>query len=87
MIIYFVYVIQSEINKCLYIGSTDDIERRLLEHNSGKTRSTKPFVPYRLIYSEVYENKKEAIQRERQIKRSGKVRKELKEGTYPGPIV
>ena len=71
----------------LYIGVSDDPGRRLREHNAGKTRSTKPHIPYKIIHLECCQNKKEALQRERQIKRSGKIRGELKKGTYHGPIV
>ena len=82
-----VYVLQSNKDASLYIGMTTDIPKRLGEHNSGKTRSTKAKAPYKLVYSEMYQTKTEALKRERQIKKSGKVRSELKLGTYQGPIV
>jgi putative endonuclease len=37
-------------------------------HNSGKVPSTKPYRPYRILYYEVYETKREALQRERFFK-------------------
>ncbi|MFH1430417.1 MAG: GIY-YIG nuclease family protein [Candidatus Uhrbacteria bacterium] len=83
----FVYVLQSVSNKTLYIGETNDVARRLREHNAGKVQSTKPHRPYTLIYQEEHDTKKEALQRERLIKNSGMLRKALKEGTYSGPIV
>ena len=65
---HYVYVLMSEVNDRLYIGVTDDISKRLIEHNLGKTRSTKPHRPYRLIYSECYQMRSKAFKRERQIK-------------------
>lgn len=48
--LYFVYSIQSEIDsEHYYIGITTDIERRLLEHNSGKSTHTNKFKPWKLI--------------------------------------
>ncbi|NQT49468.1 GIY-YIG nuclease family protein [Candidatus Kuenenbacteria bacterium] len=84
---FHVYVLQSEKDKTLYIGMTEDISKRLSGHNRGKTKSTKARVPYKLIYSEIYQTKTDALRRERQIKKSGKVRSELKAGIYSGPIV
>jgi len=75
---YFVYIIESERNGRWYIGSSDDPIRRLGEHNRGTTTSTKPYVPYRLIYTEALETKTDALKREHAIKRSGVIRKELK---------
>ena len=82
---YYVYVLQSIQTGKLYIGSSNDPDRRLIEHNSGTTVSTKPHAPYRIIYREQYIEKKEALIRERQIKNSGKLRKEIKLGTYKAP--
>ncbi|MFA6131674.1 MAG: GIY-YIG nuclease family protein [Patescibacteria group bacterium] len=84
---YFVYVLQSEKDERLYIGSSADLDKRLKQHNSGKTKSTKPYRPYKLIYTEEFQSKTEALQREKQIKNSGFIRKQLKDGNYNGPIV
>ena len=75
---YWVYILESAPTGRWYIGSTDDPERRLREHNAGKTVSTKAFRPYILLYTESFEDKKTAVQRERQIKRSGGIRKALR---------
>jgi len=42
---WYVYILKSARDKKLYIGSTDDINRRLLEHNSGEIEATKNRVP------------------------------------------
>ena len=79
---YYVYILKSIFHDRLYIGSTQNIEQRLLCHNAGKTKSIKAYIPFQLIYSETYQNKTDALKREKQIKNSGKIRKELKQGIY-----
>jgi len=64
---YFVYILSNK-NKRHYIGCTTDLEKRLSEHNAGKTRSTKPFLPWRIIYSEKYQDKQIAYKREWHLK-------------------
>jgi putative endonuclease len=52
-----------------YIGYTNDIQRRLEEHNSGKNKSTRHRRPFKIIYKEQFFNLSEARQREREIKK------------------
>ena len=61
---YFVYVLKSEVDDRLYKGMTNDLKRRLMEHNSGKHKSTKGYRPWKCVYSEEVESKKEARERE-----------------------
>jgi putative endonuclease len=82
---FYVYVLQSMNHDRLYVGMSEDIEQRLKEHNAGKTKSIKAYIPYTLIHSECYQNKTDALKRERQIKNSGKIRQELKQGSYKAP--
>ncbi len=49
---YFVYVIRSKKDGLLYTGFTDNLERRLLEHNQGLQESTKNRIPFEIIYFE-----------------------------------
>lgn len=65
---FIVYIIKSESNGKYYVGFTSDINKRLRHHNNGANRSTRKQGPWKLIHSEVYENKIEAWKRERQIK-------------------
>lgn len=65
---YYIYILQSQLNNRYYIGSTNNIERRLKDHNSGKVFSTKPFIPWMLKYQEGFKSLAEARQREFQIK-------------------
>lgn len=45
---YYVYFIKSQIKDFLYIGSTNDLKRRLVEHNDGLVQSTKHYKPFEL---------------------------------------
>ena len=66
--LHYVYILQSEIDNRYYIGETSNVAERLIFHNSGKQRSTKNRIPFRLIIVEQYPNRKEALKREKQIK-------------------
>ncbi len=66
---WYVYILKSVSFNKYYIGYTADLDKRLLEHNSGKTKSIKAYLPYKLIYSEKFATKSDAYKRERQIKR------------------
>ncbi len=65
---YFVYIIKSKKNDSLYIGVTNEVTRRLREHNEGKTFSTKRYLPWYLVYVEGYYNKGDAEDREKKLK-------------------
>lgn len=74
---YCFYVIQSQLDFRLYKGLSKDLERRISEHNSGKTRSTKPYKPWVLVYFEEFDNFEDALKREKYFK-SGSGREFLK---------
>ena len=65
---YTTYIIQSEKNSKFYIGFTENIIERLDCHNRGSNRSTKSGRPWRLVYSEKFGSKREAMRREKEIK-------------------
>ena len=65
-----VYVLKSEKAKKSYVESTNDIQRRLTEHNSGKCFYTKRYLPWRLIYEESFEDEGDARKRENYFKTS-----------------
>lgn len=73
---WYVYVLQNKRRKW-YIGSTYNLRKRILRHNSGKNTATKYGVPWKLIYCEISINKQDALSRERYLK-SGMGRKYLK---------
>jgi putative endonuclease len=65
---FYVYIIQSKKDKDLYIGSTNNLKRRLLEHNNGLNHSTKFRVPFELVYCEIYKSEEDARRREHNLK-------------------
>jgi len=65
---HYVYILLSWKDKKFYIGFTDDLKRRLKEHNSGKNISTKSRLPLKLIYYEAHLSKADAMRRERYFK-------------------
>jgi putative endonuclease len=65
---YYVYVLKSRIDNKFYTGFTTNLLRRLNEHNSGKTYSTKLRAPLDLIYWEGSLNQRDATDREKYLK-------------------
>ena len=65
---YWVYAIQSGQDGRIYVGFSKDVDVRLRQHNSGKTKSTKGFKPWKLIYSEKVEGRLETREREKYYK-------------------
>ena len=61
---FTVYILRSDKDKKRYIGFTDNLDRRISEHNSGRVVSTKNRRPLNLIYTEQFENKDDAMKRE-----------------------
>lgn len=52
----YVYILQSIKNNSYYIGSTENIEKRFKQHNSGYVKSTKIKRPYKLVFYQEYES-------------------------------
>jgi putative endonuclease len=65
---FYVYILKSIKDHKLYIGSTNNLKRRLKEHNSGSVFSTKLRRPFELIYYEAYKAEKDARKREANLK-------------------
>ena len=65
---YFVYVLRSSKTGAFYKGQTKDLEQRLQAHNKGKTKSTKPGIPWKIIYVEEFTTRGEALAREKYFK-------------------
>ncbi|SDD57203.1 putative endonuclease [Algoriphagus faecimaris] len=68
MIEYFVYAIKSLEKNYIYVGMTDNPNRRLQQHNSGKGKATKPFAPFRMIYLEIIRTREQARKRKTYLK-------------------
>ena len=74
---YYVYIIKSINKPWYYVGSTNDVQKRLKEHNTGLTFSTRPHKPFEVHLIEEYETAIEARQREFKIKRNHALKKFL----------
>lgn len=66
---FYVYVLQSTKDGSVYLGSTNNLKRRITEHNGGRGRSTKTGAPFHLVYYEAFRDESEARLRERNLKR------------------
>ena len=75
---WYVYTLYSKEFDRIYIGMSEDPVKRLAEHNSGKTTSTKPYRPWIKIYEEFVGEIKAARKREKQLK-SGSGREFIKD--------
>ena len=70
IIFYYTYILESLKNGNLYIGYTKNLRKRLIEHNQGKSKSSKPYLPWKLIYYEACLNIDDAKRREKYFKTS-----------------
>ena len=66
---YYTYIIESVISQRWYIGHTHDIDRRLVEHNSGENKSTKGKGPWQLIFLRSFNNNLDANRFELKLKK------------------
>ena len=65
---YYIYILECS-DKTLYTGYTNDLEKRVKAHNEGNgAKYTKSRLPVKLVYSEAFDDKKEAMSREWYIK-------------------
>jgi putative endonuclease len=67
---FYAYVVKSIEQNFYYKGHCQNIDIRLQQHNSGMTRSLRPYIPVQLIYSECFKTEREAIEREKYFKTS-----------------
>lgn len=66
---YYVYIMTNKSNRVLYVGVTNNIERRVSEHRTGQTEGfTKQYHITKLVYAETFNDIDAAIRREKQIK-------------------
>ena len=76
---YFVYLLKSKTNHQIYIGCTQNLEKRLKQHNNNKSLHTKKYSPWKLIYYECFISKKDAYNREESLKLHAQGLRRLKE--------
>lgn len=67
---FYVYMLQSKQTDRFYVGYTDNLIRRVKEHNLGLNQSTKQYKPWTLIYYEACRNRDDAKRREKYLKTS-----------------
>ncbi|MBU0881784.1 MAG: GIY-YIG nuclease family protein [Candidatus Omnitrophica bacterium] len=67
---YYIYAIFSETHNRIYIGLASDVNVRIEEHNSGRVKSTKHYMPWALFHMEEYPTRLKARNREKRLKTS-----------------
>lgn len=65
---FYAYVLKSIEHDFYYKGHCEDVQKRLKQHNSGKTRSIKHYIPFTIVYVEAAPTREEAIKREKYFK-------------------
>ena len=80
-IMSYVYAIRSRTKNYIYVGLTNDPERRIIEHNARKERTTRSYAPFETILVEEFSTRAEARIRERYLK-SGIGKEYLKSGLF-----
>ncbi|HED06936.1 MAG TPA: GIY-YIG nuclease family protein [Ignavibacteria bacterium] len=68
--LFYVYVLKSINFDKSYVGFTNNLNRRLTEHNKGKSKYTNIYKPWKVVYKEEYNTRKEARKREKYLKSS-----------------
>jgi putative endonuclease len=65
---FYVYALSSQTHKYIYVGLTENLERRFGEHDSGKNKTTRPYRPFKILYVESFPTRQEARAREKYLK-------------------
>ena len=84
---HYIYILISNACNRHYIGSTENVEIRLLKHNRGDVRSTKAYRPWSIVHIESFHDKTSARRRELFLKKNARARKELFNQITNGLIV
>lgn len=74
---FYTYILKSLKDGGLYIGATNNLRRRVVEHDQGKTVSTSLRKPLKLVYYEAYSSEDDARHREQSLKLRGRARLQL----------
>ena len=74
---YYIYILSNQNNTVLYIGVTNNLERRIFEHKNELIEGfSKKYQTHKLVYYELTSNINEAIEREKQLKGWARKKKE-----------
>ena len=68
---HHVYILFSDSLQQYYTGSTNDLAKRLNDHNNGWSKHTSKGLPWKMVYSREYESRTEALKAENLIKKRG----------------
>ena len=69
---YYVYILESLLDGDFYKGYTSDYIKRVEQHNNGESDFTKTKMPWRLVFLQAFETKKEALIQEKKLKKCNK---------------
>ncbi len=87
VIMYYTYAIKSKLHNYIYVGITNNIQRRLHQHNKGYNHSTKAYRPFEIIYFEELPDRAAARQREKYLKSGvGKELKRIAQNSVPDSL-
>jgi putative endonuclease len=70
--LWYVYIIQSEVDGVYYKGETADPTKRIITHNQGGNTSTRSRIPWKLVYLKAFESRSLALKEEKRLKRCNK---------------
>lgn len=74
---YYIYMLSNNTNSTLYIGVTNELERRVAEHKSGAIPGfTQKYNCHKLVYFECFSDVEQAIAREKQLKKWSRIKKD-----------
>jgi len=62
---HYLYILLNETKTRTYTGVADDVNKRLVLHNAGRVKASRPYLPYTIIHTETFETLKEARQKEK----------------------
>ncbi len=65
---FYTYAIKSIERNYIYVGITNNLQKRVNQHQTGKNITTKPYRPFRLIHSETFDTRAAAREREKYLK-------------------
>ena len=65
---FYVYILYSKNDDRFYVGMTANIQQRIRDHNSGRNKSTKPYRPWIVVHTDVFQNRTDARRREKYLK-------------------
>ena len=65
---FYVYVLQSQTRSYLYVGLTNNVKRRVDQHQAGREKTTRPYIPFKLLFTESFLNRVQARAREKYLK-------------------